>query len=206
MKLFVLARIFPLNVAFRFGLALALLWPSVFNFTLSGANQYPAGSLTNPFSLPAYQGIHQVNGQVDAAFRLMPSTAGSPQWWSTVQENIRKSEYNATWQEGTSLAGLAAAYQAPNRAQNFRTYFSPEGVRLIPRVRDETGNGVWQLGLTLSGIGYGAELCGVAAPDLVVVENRAEYRRGEIAEWYVNDHPLPGLQRAVRSMLISGYR
>ncbi len=54
-------------------------------------------------------------------------------WWTAVQEDIRLAEYHATWQEGTALADLAAAYQAPNRAQNLRTYFTPQGIRIIPR-------------------------------------------------------------------------
>jgi hypothetical protein len=63
-----------------------------------------------------------VHGDVDA------------DWWSTVQENIRRSEYQITWQEQTYLADVPAAYQAPNRAHNLRTYFSPDGPIVIPRV------------------------------------------------------------------------
>ena len=38
-------------------------------------------------------------------------------WWSAVQENIRRSEYQVTWQEQTYLDDVPAAYQAPNRAE-----------------------------------------------------------------------------------------
>ncbi len=37
-------------------------------------------------------------------------------WWSRVQEDIRRSEYHVTWQEFTYLDDVPAAYQAPNRA------------------------------------------------------------------------------------------
>ena len=46
-------------------------------------------------------------------------------WWAAVQEEIRESEYDITWQEGTYLPDLPAADQAPNRAQGLRTYFAP---------------------------------------------------------------------------------
>ena len=34
-------------------------------------------------------------------------------WWAAVQEDIRRSEYQVSWQEQTYLADVAAAYQAP---------------------------------------------------------------------------------------------
>ena len=68
-------------------------------------------------------------GELQAA-----SSASYADWWSTVQENIRRSEYHVTWQEQTYLADVPAAYQAPNRAHNLRTYFRPEGPVVIPRL------------------------------------------------------------------------
>jgi len=73
-------------------------------------------------------------------------------WWTAVQDEIRQSEYHITWEEHIYLVDLpatsaslgAGAYQAPNRAHNLRTYFTPAGVRLIPRVfegRPHPGNG-----------------------------------------------------------------
>ena len=46
----------------------------------------------------------------------------SSDWLSAVQEDIQASEYHVTWQDQTYLADLSAAYQAPNRAHNLRTY------------------------------------------------------------------------------------
>ena len=57
----------------------------------------------------------------------------SPEWWAAVQEDIRRSEYQVTWQDRTYLADLAGAYQAPNRAHNLRAYFTPEGIRVVQR-------------------------------------------------------------------------
>src|SRR5262245_9483281 len=57
----------------------------------------------------------------------------SGDWLTNVQADIQKSEYAITWQDHTYLADVPTAYQAPNRAHNFRTYFTESGIRLIPR-------------------------------------------------------------------------
>ncbi|MBN2005581.1 MAG: FG-GAP repeat protein, partial [Anaerolineae bacterium] len=108
------------------------------------------------------------------------ATAG---WWSSAQEDIRQSEYHATWQEGT---GPEAAYQAPNRAHNLRTTFTPQGIRVVPRVFEEE-TPPWEWGLTLSGYGREGHVRPVAAATLHADANRIAYERGELTEWYVND-------------------
>ena len=74
-------------------------------------------------------------------------------WWAAVQQEIQRSEYQITWQDETYLPDLEAAYQAPNRAHNLRTYFTDAswpgsqegaGVRIIPRTGDA---GDWEWGL-----------------------------------------------------------
>ena len=106
-------------------------------------------------------------------------------WWTAAQEEIRQSEYQVTWQERTYLLDLAAAYQAPNRAQNLRTYFAPQGIRVIPRVF-EGETPPWKWTLTLAGYGYAGAVQPVAAASLHSEGNRIEYRRGILTEWYVN--------------------
>src|SRR5689334_9570581 len=54
-------------------------------------------------------------------------------WWGATQEDIRQSEYQVTWQDHTYLSNIPSSYQAPNRAHNLRTYFTPDGIRVIPR-------------------------------------------------------------------------
>ncbi len=113
-------------------------------------------------------------------------------WWARVQEDIRKSEYHVTWQEQTYLSDLAAAYQAPNRAQNLRTYFTPAGIRVIRRTETEPS---WELGLSLSGYGYEGHLRPMPEADLSATGNGIEYRWGErlrgggpgLTGWYIND-------------------
>ena len=64
--------------------------------------------------------------------------AAAPQvpdnWLAAIQAEIERAEYEITWQEQTYLPDLPAAYQAPNRAENLRTYFSPAGPIIIPRL------------------------------------------------------------------------
>jgi len=98
-----------------------------------------------------------------------------------VQQDIAASEYHVTWQEDTCLLDVDAAYQAPNRAHDLRTYFTPEGPRVVRRTEAEP---TWTWGL---------ELVGMHNEDAPPVEevtakgNRIEYRRGPaLTEWYVN--------------------
>ena len=48
-------------------------------------------------------------------------------WMATAQENIRKSEYNFTWEEKYE------AYCTPNRKNNFRFFYTKEGFSVEPR-------------------------------------------------------------------------
>lgn len=64
----------------------------------------------------------------------LPSSVSSS-WYTIAQNNIQKSEYNVTWQDNTNLPEIKAAYQTPNRSHNLRIYFTPKGIRVIPRTK-----------------------------------------------------------------------
>ena len=113
-------------------LSVGLLSPS------AGASGLPAAGLTGD-SL----------GEVSPSVSLPEGASAG--WWASVQEDIGRSEYRVSWQDNTYLSDLAAAYQAPNRAQNLRTYFTPEGIRATPRTGDSAA---WEWGFTLAGYGY----------------------------------------------------
>ncbi len=104
-------------------------------------------------------------------------------WWSTVQQEVAASEYEITWQNQTALTGLDAAWQAPNRAHGFRSYFTPEGIRVVPRTEPSPS---WQWGLALVAYGRGAEAWPLPASSLLAAGNRVDYRRGVLEEWFVN--------------------
>ena len=146
------------------------------------------------------------------AAALTPSVADAG-WWAAAQDDIRRSEYRVTWQAQTSLADIPAAYQAPNRSHNLRTYFTSEGIRIVPRTltpnpspsqgEGQKGEG-WSLTFHLAAFGPAEALQPVGDPvEMTATENRFEYRyqgsgsRGQdagVSEQYVNDEQ--GLQQS----------
>jgi hypothetical protein len=112
----------------------------------------------------------------------------SANWWATVQDDIRQSEYHVTWQDHTYLPNVDASYHAANRACNLRTYFTPEGPVVIPRVWPEGAEAPsWRLGLRLTAWGREGALQPAGSASLHTETNRIEYRRETLTEWYLND-------------------
>ena len=146
-----------------------------------------AEAAVQPISAQAARPAHPLaNAPAVGTAAIRPGI--SPDWWATVQETIRASEYYVTWQEQTYLADLPAAYQAPNRAHNLRTYFSPDGPIIIPRTwTEETNIPPWRLEIALAAWGRAGALAAPSPATLEAAENRIEYRRGEVVEWYRND-------------------
>jgi hypothetical protein len=113
------------------------------------------------------------------------SQAGLPGGWSAaVQDSIRQQEYEASRLDGAVLPGLAGTLQAPNRAQGFRTYFTPSGIEVVPRTDAAPS---WTWGLDLARYGFEGNLVEAGGVEPGATENRVEYRRGLLTEWYVND-------------------
>lgn len=105
------------------------------------------------------------------------------QWLTAVQEQIRQTEYQISWQAETPLPDVAGAYQAPNRVHDFRTYFTGDGVRVVPRQQAD-----WRWSLSLAAVGDGQQMQAVEQAQITAVGNRVTYQRGDLAEWYVNDN------------------
>jgi hypothetical protein len=108
----------------------------------------------------------------------------SPAWEIAVREDLVAREYWITWQDQTQLTDVLAAWYAPNHAQGFRTYFTPDGVRVVPRSGDVPG---WEWGLSLSGYGRGTISHPVEQAELFPDGNRIRLDRREIDEWFVNE-------------------
>jgi hypothetical protein len=99
-------------------------------------------------------------------------------WWSQVRQQILTSEYYVTWQDQTYLPDLSAAYQAPNRAHNLRTYFPPQGPIVIPRVwPEDVTTAPWRWQSSLVAWGWAGDLQPLPAADLHVEDNLIQYRR-----------------------------
>ncbi len=105
-------------------------------------------------------------------------------WWSRAAAAAASEEYAVTWQNDTALGDPGGAWQAPNRAQGFRTVFSARGILVVPRSGTASP---WRWGLALAGHGRGARIDPVPAAVLRAHGNRIDLDRGPIVEWYLND-------------------
>jgi hypothetical protein len=74
-------------------------------------------------------------------------------------------------------------WMAPNREQGYRTTFRRDGIEIAAGHRR---NASWRLSLALTGYGYEDELRALPAAEPVALNDRVEYRRGPVTEWYVN--------------------
>jgi hypothetical protein len=104
-------------------------------------------------------------------------------WFSQAQQSIAREEYEVTWQTETTLADLDAAWQAPNRSHGLRTYFTPQGIRVVPR---QDAAPWWEWGLAWVGYGRGGMSWAVPAARLAPSGARIDYQRGGLSEWYEN--------------------
>ncbi|RKH55880.1 DUF7507 domain-containing protein, partial [Corallococcus llansteffanensis] len=75
-------------------------------------------------------------------------------------------------------------YRSSNPAQGFDATFTDAGLHLAAR---GPSAGSWQWRMSLRGYGYGEQIQPVAAAERVVRDNRIEYLRGPLTEWYVNE-------------------
>jgi len=105
-------------------------------------------------------------------------------WWAGVRQQIADAEYEVSWQNRPVVAGLGAAWHAPNRAQSLRTYFVEDGIRVVSRT-EQTPSWVW--GLSVVGYGRGTTAWPLEEARLSPLRNRVDYDRGALDEWYVND-------------------
>jgi hypothetical protein len=125
---------------------------------------------------------------------------------TAAQESIAQREYRASEND----EGL----QAPNRRHNLRTYFEPDGIRVVDRTA--AGN-PRLLELSLAGVGREGEFRAVPAGTLHADEARVEIRRPGLVEWFVNgpdgleqgftlEEPPRGAGKLVLELALEGAR
>lgn len=102
--------------------------------------------------------------------------ASETDWVTAVHDDILAAEYQISPQND--------AYQAPNRENQFRTYFNEQGITIVPRA-DAALDWTWELQLVRAGDRVIAAEATV--PVLTVDQNKVTYARRDIAEWYIND-------------------
>ncbi len=107
--------------------------------------------------------------------RVAPGENAGADWLARAQRAIAAREYHAS--ENTQ--GL----QAPNRRQNFRTYFAPDGIRVVDRTAPGSPR---LLDLSLAAFGREGALAPVGVGEVNPREARVEIRRRGLVEWYEN--------------------
>lgn len=104
-------------------------------------------------------------------------------WWAKTQAEIARSEYRLAFEPNPSMPGLGASWQAPNRAQGLRTYFSDDGIALVPR----TGSAEeWSARIATVGIARGDAFHRFGDGTTSVSEERFAVRRDLLDEEYRN--------------------
>ena len=99
--------------------------------------------------------------------------------WGKISASIERDRYRIQKDDRTGT------YQAPNHAHGLDATFSREGFDVSPR----KGKKGWSWGLSLKRYGYGSNLHSVlVAEKMITKDNRIEYHRGNLVEWYINDH------------------
>jgi len=99
--------------------------------------------------------------------------------WGKISASIELDRYRLQKDDRTG------EYQASNHAHDLNATFTREGFEVSPR-KGEKG---WNWGLSLSKYGYGSDLHAVPVTEkMITKDNRIEYHRGDMVEWYINDH------------------
>jgi uncharacterized repeat protein (TIGR01451 family) len=78
--------------------------------------------------------------------------------------------------------GESAAFLSPNRQQGYSTVLRQAGIEIFP----STPPASWRLGLSITGYGYDSDVRPVKAAEPHARNERVEYHRGALTEWYVN--------------------
>jgi hypothetical protein len=111
------------------------------------------------------------------------SDAISADWLGKTLGAISDMEYNITPQKKNLQSGENEGYQAPNRAQNFRTYFNPLGIRIVSRTEMSPS---WNFSWNVIGISRSPK---ISIPDNALIsqsQNRLVYKRHEFTVEYEN--------------------
>src|SRR2546426_166123 len=92
-----------------------------------------------------------------------------PDGGAAIRDSIQRKEYEPSRPDHAVLPGLAGTLQAPNRAQGFRTYFTPSGIEVVPRTEAAPS---WTWGLDLTRYGFDGTLLQAGATDPVATGDR----------------------------------
>ncbi|MBL0055240.1 MAG: hypothetical protein IPP31_03415 [Chitinophagaceae bacterium] len=125
-----------------------------------------------------------------------PTEAWSQNWQSTVQENIRQSEYHFKWEEKLN------AYCTPNRKNNLRFFYNENGFSVEPRTTKIPIGDPIAIGFDPTArpdekkyralpnwkIKFNTDKNQVGKGFWKIVENKAEYITDNITVQYINNY------------------
>ncbi|NJP08008.1 MAG: hypothetical protein HC837_21510, partial [Chloroflexaceae bacterium] len=96
--------------------------------------------------------------------------------WQSIQQQIAAAEYHLV----AATEADVPRYHAPNRANGLTVTLDADGIALA--VADTP----WHWQMQLVGYGYGVPEHAAGDATLQVTQNRMDYARGNLREWYVN--------------------
>jgi uncharacterized repeat protein (TIGR01451 family) len=101
--------------------------------------------------------------------------------WSQIRRAAAVASYQPSPVSGT---GQGAVLSASNARQRYRATFRRGGIELASDGAASVP--AWRVGLSVAGYGYDGHVRGLDEADPRADEDRVEYRRGPVTEWYVN--------------------
>ena len=107
-------------------------------------------------------------------------------WWQSASQQLSNQQLPIIWQDQTSLPSQQAAWLAPNRNSAFSSYFTEEGLIVVPSPSESNKSQHWLFAMDLSSVGTINHMLPVSKPQIQVIDNRIELRREHVTEWYIN--------------------
>jgi hypothetical protein len=104
-------------------------------------------------------------------------------WFADVSAELRRAEY-----QFSAAHDEDGVWSAPNRAHDFRTRVSADGIEVVPRSADASDAGAqWKLVLATKSFGRVGNASELKRATLQVANARAELDHGRLTEWFLNE-------------------
>ena len=109
-----------------------------------------------------------------------PPAGLSREDWGQIRGFLEKGRYHAA---SVTTPSEPPVLRASNPEQGYVTSFRPEGIEIASRPVPGTD---WRLGVRVTGFGHEGDVRPLPAASPVAENERVEYRRGPVTEWYEN--------------------
>jgi uncharacterized repeat protein (TIGR01451 family) len=153
-----------------------------------------AGPLALALAAAVHGGVPETREVVPRRIHPAPAPAASPARseveeppagltrddWTQIRSAIQESQYHAST---VAAPGEVPSLQARNRRQAYRTTFGRDGIEIVSQNR---AGASWWLGVSVTGYGYADDVRPLRHAEPQAHQEKVEYRRGLLTEWYVN--------------------